>query len=183
LSFAGKNELIISGIFDFRAKNTCWKKYNRYEAQEKENQPESPINSQIIRYADVLLLMAECYIFKPNPDFGQALSYINKVRDRVGATFYNETPSDINTAFNILKRERRLEFAGEQQRWFDLKRWELLGKVPGFKMKTELDLDRTADVLNKPTPMPEKYLWLPIPKVEMDNNPAMKNDLHFSNWN
>ena len=171
------------GAYDFHKNKTSWKKYNHYEFREKEGQPDSEIATQLMRYSDILLLIAECNIFKATPDFAMATQYINQVRSRVGATSYAAAPADLASAFNILKLERRLELCGEQQRWFDLKRWQLLGKVPGFKMIDEINKDRALDAFNLPSPMPEKYIWLPIPKQELDNNPQMKNDLHFPDWN
>ena len=170
------------GAYDFRAKRTSWKKYNRYETLVNESIPDSDINTQLIRYADVLLMIAECHIFMDN--YAAALPYINQVRERVGATPYAAAPNSFDQAFDILKRERRLEFTGEQIRWFDLKRWELAAKkASGYSMIKEINDDRALDMVNKPGPMQEKYIWFPIPNVEVQNNPELNNSLYFPDWN
>jgi hypothetical protein len=68
-----------------------------------------------IRYADVLLMLAEAYVGDNKP--AQALPYINEVRDRVGL--------DLLTSVTLedIKQERAWELAGEYQEYFDLQRW------------------------------------------------------------
>ena len=170
------------GTYDYRAKGNSWKKYNRYETREKEGQPVSDINTQLIRYADVLLMIAEAYIYQDK--FAEAMPYINQVRRRVGAIEYEDVPGGFDEAFEMLKRERRLEFTGEQLRWFDLKRWHLADKkASGFSMIAEINADREMDTKNNPEPMPEKYIYLPIPIQEIENNPNLSNSLNFPDWN
>lgn len=170
------------GTYDYRAKGNSWKKYNRYETREKEGAPTSDINTQLIRYADVLLMIAETYIFQDK--YAEAMPYINQVRRRVGAIEYENVPASFDEAFEILKKERRLELVGEQHRWFDLKRWHLADKkATGFSMIDEINADRAKDTKNNPNPMPEKYIYLPIPINEIQNNPNLENNLNFPSWN
>ena len=68
----------------------------------------------VIRYADVLLMMAECCIQTNDPD---ADIYLNKVRTRA------QLPSKSNVTMDDLKLERRLELAMEAVRFQDLIRW------------------------------------------------------------
>ena len=63
-----------------------WRKYELYEKQANYGQPDSPINGEIIRYADVLLMLAESYI--ESGDNTKALPLINQVRARSGAFQY-----------------------------------------------------------------------------------------------
>lgn len=91
----------------------------------------------MIRYADVLLLIAECQIETGNPE--GALRNINLVRARAAnpagfvmdgnrpaanyqISLYQSFP-DIEYARQALRMERKLELGMEGQRWFDLKRW------------------------------------------------------------
>jgi len=171
------------GTYDYRAKGNSWKKYNRYETIVKEGNPTSDINTQLIRYADVLLMIAETYIFQDQ--YAEALPYINEVRRRVGALEYTTVPASFDEAFEILRRERRLELVGEQHRWFDLKRWHLADKssAAGFDMVAVINADRALDTKNNPGDMAEKYIYLPIPINELQNNPQLDNNLNYPNWN
>jgi starch-binding outer membrane protein, SusD/RagB family len=77
------------------------------------------INQRVLRYADVLLMAAEC-----SNELGagaQATSLVNQVRNRVGlapVTFVDK--AQMRTA---IKRERRAELGLEGERFFDLVRW------------------------------------------------------------
>ena len=94
---------------------------------------------RMIRYADVLLLLAECQI--ETGDLPGALGNINAVRARAAnpAGFVKEadglTPAanyviseypafpDVDYARRALYMERKLELGMEGHRWFDLNRW------------------------------------------------------------
>jgi hypothetical protein len=94
-------------------------------------------NTYIIRYADVLLIEAEAILGQQaNPGVGHgipltantsnatALEYFNMVRTRSGV------PAVTSFTYSQLLLERRLEFALEQDYWFDLCR------IDGFNQPT-----------------------------------------------
>jgi hypothetical protein len=110
---------------------SCYKKEGPFIGTSK--------NIDIIRYADVLLMQAEAYI-----ETGQqvlALPLINQVRDRAANSTGRTKKADGTDPSNYLIRpydaanwtqqyarealrwERRLEFAMESPRFFDLVRW------------------------------------------------------------
>jgi hypothetical protein len=68
-----------------------------------------------MRYAEVLLIAAEATMELTNQS--KAVGYINQVRDRAGIQ-----PLTTVTLDDIVQ-ERRVEFAYENHRWWDLKRW------------------------------------------------------------
>lgn len=72
------------------------------------------VNIPLVRYADVLLMYAECL------GAGAGDQYINAVRQRAGLGAWTEYSNDFMTA---LKHERKIEFLFEGLRWFDLVRW------------------------------------------------------------
>ena len=72
------------------------------------------MNWPIYRYAEVLLLLAEALVEQGND--GEAAIYLNQVRTRAGL---GEAVGDLRTA---IYRERRVELAFENKRWFDLVR-------------------------------------------------------------
>jgi hypothetical protein len=77
------------------------------------------INQRVIRYADVLLMTAEC--LNETGSGSQAAGYLNQVRTRVSM------PSvafvDQAQLRDAIKKERRSEFGLEGERFFDLVRW------------------------------------------------------------
>jgi starch-binding outer membrane protein, SusD/RagB family len=89
----------------------------------------NPCQWPVYRFADVLLMQAECLNeagFVPN---GPAFAALNQVRTRAGLP--NKTQGNANPALAVndqaafrlaVEQERRIEFAGEGHRWFDLVR-------------------------------------------------------------
>ncbi|HEV7330906.1 MAG TPA: RagB/SusD family nutrient uptake outer membrane protein [Flavisolibacter sp.] len=84
----------------------------------------SGLDIPVIRFADVVLLRAEVYFNLNQPD--KALTELNKIRERAfGDATHNYTLADIATEelfYDKLLLERQLEFAYENERWFDLVR-------------------------------------------------------------
>ena len=78
-------------------------------------------NWRIIRYADVLLMLAEAVNNQMRP--ADAATYINQVRVRALLTPYTGlSQTAMETA---IIEERAMELAGEGHRFFDLVRWKL----------------------------------------------------------
>ncbi|MBK5196131.1 MAG: RagB/SusD family nutrient uptake outer membrane protein, partial [Proteiniphilum sp.] len=73
------------------------------------------------RFAEAVLIAAEASFELVQP--GKSLTYINMVRDRAGIQ-----PLETVT-FDDIVREKRVEFAFEDHRYWDLKRWRLADKV------------------------------------------------------
>lgn len=67
--------------------------------------------THLIRLSDVYLIYAEAKFLTGDPD--EALDYVNDVRERAGA----EKLDDIT--YDDIWKERRLELAGEGDRWYD----------------------------------------------------------------
>ncbi|PJJ67724.1 RagB/SusD family nutrient uptake outer membrane protein [Chryseobacterium geocarposphaerae] len=90
------------------------------------NRYDWPINFPIIRYADVLLMYAEVLNYEGNTS--GAVPYLNRIRQRAGlsALSTSMSSSDFTTA---LRKERRVEFAGEGVYWHDLVRWNIAVSV------------------------------------------------------
>jgi hypothetical protein len=75
-------------------------------------------NWPVLRYADVLLMLAEAINEQGGP--GDAYQYINQVRDRAGLDGLSGITQE--TFRTAIRHERRVELAFENDRWFDLKR-------------------------------------------------------------
>lgn len=87
--------------------------------QEVFNKQKTQLNHRILRYADVLLLYAEaCNATNDDPSARTAL---NEVRERVNLA---PVTSSGETLRDAIRLERRLELAFEQNRLFDIRRWD-----------------------------------------------------------
>lgn len=119
----------------------------------------NPQNFYVFRYADVLLMVAEAQNEITGPN---TLVYdcVKKVRDRVGMPGY---PAGLTKEQmrEMIRDERRWEFAVEWQRYFDLKRWGIIQ-----------DAIAASGVAEKVFTNPRDYVW-PIPQTELDRNPNM----------
>jgi starch-binding outer membrane protein, SusD/RagB family len=78
------------------------------------------INQRVLRYADLLLMTAEC-LNETGGSGTQAVGLVNQVRKRAGlADITYTTQAALRTA---IKKERRSELGLEGERFFDLVRW------------------------------------------------------------
>ncbi len=80
-------------------------------------------NFIVLRYADVLLMAAEALNEQDYVAGGEAFTYLNQIRSRAGLTALTalELP-DQQTFRRAIEKERQLELAFENHRWFDLVR-------------------------------------------------------------
>ena len=78
-------------------------------------------NHRVIRYADVLLMLAECEAEVGTP--AQAASYINEVRARPSVNMPPVAPATKNDALKVVMHERAVELAGEEVASIDILRW------------------------------------------------------------
>jgi hypothetical protein len=75
----------------------------------------------VLRYADILLMLAEAQGYSP-----ASIDLINSVRPRAGLPLYTtSTITSVGQFEQALSNERRIEFAFENQRWFDLLRFNV----------------------------------------------------------
>lgn len=151
------------------ANGYSWRKYTYYEFEEKHNVPHSNINTQLIRYADVLLMLAECYIETGQTE--SALPLINQVRERAGAFLYTSLGNK-EQATSILRRERQMELAGELHRFPDLVRWGILQETINAEKQAAIGIQ----------PVRAYHTKLPIPQAERDANPQVAAQVS-DNWN
>lgn len=133
------------------ARAAAWKKYQNYYKRDHEN-VDSGINFKVMRYADVLLMKAECLALKAAPDFGGAIALIKEVRLRSNLT--TTIAANKTAVFDALVHERKVELAGEQVRFDDIIRWGIAAT----------ELAGTGFTAGK------NELW-PIPDRESSSNP------------
>lgn len=133
----------------------------------------TPINFPIIRYADVLLMKAECLAKLGSGNLEEALSLVNQVRERAGMPKLNTDGNpewlkvdDCNALFDRIIKERAWEFAGEGLSFWDYKRWNKLERLAG-PVKDIMGKTKYSRVVTG-----RDYLW-PIPQGERDKNPKL----------
>jgi hypothetical protein len=154
------------------------------------NQSVSQNNERLIRYADVLLLLAEAKLLGSN-DVAGAAALINQVRARARDAWDSSygagspdaelyagftKPADLlpdrsagvsaDQMFQWLMHERRVELAMELTRYDDLVRWLRAGLI------TASDIDFGDDVANSKF-NPGVNLLRPYPLDELDLNPNL----------
>ena len=137
----------------------------------------------VLRYADILLMLAEAQGYNQS-----SLDLLNSVRVRAGLPNYTMSNITSVTQFEqALSNERRIEFAFENQRWFDLVRFNTtmttVTAVQAMKdhFADEYYTHYRTYVAPAPT-LAELYanvstpgrLLLPIPQREIDTNTQLK---------
>ncbi len=113
----------------------------------------------VLRYADVVLSLAEALNEAGYQAGGEALQLLNQIRTRAGVATYTAAQLPTQAAFReAVLAERRLEFPLEGQRWFDLIR---TGKA--------IDAIKVTGIT-----VPANRLIYPVPQSEIDvyNNPG-----------
>lgn len=96
-----------------------------YEGTEHTIMERSPIDIPLIRYADVLLNLAEA--LTEQGKWEEAIPYVNDVRNRVGAQALNSndytTVKGLDDMRQRIRKERYWELAFEEYMFFDELRW------------------------------------------------------------
>ncbi|HTN37289.1 MAG TPA: RagB/SusD family nutrient uptake outer membrane protein [Arachidicoccus sp.] len=138
----------------------------------------------VFRYPEVLLTYAEALI-EQNKDLIKAASLINQVRARV----HMPPVTEISQAGlrQRLRSERRVEFAFEGLRWYDIKRWKLGPQVlngPVYGVRPgSVNMETGAVTFSSPNHITvganrvfnaARDYYFPIPQEDLDANDALK---------
>lgn len=132
------------------------------------------------------LRMAELYLNKAEAlynigDEEGAREALKPVRERAGMPAVTATGADLLEA---IKHERRIEFAFEEHRYFDVRRWKEAPKYFGSTVhaitikkypdgKKTYEVDKLRSDVGGDRKWDDKMYWLPITKAEMDKNPNL----------
>ncbi len=141
--------------------------YIKYAHQPKppSSNTDYEVNMPILRYTDVKMMYAECLNEEGYNPSGEAFAILNEVRTRAGipALTFTEIPSQ--EAFRqAMLDERRLEFACEYMRWFDLLR-------SGKAMTVLNTFFQRPEEQSGTYQMKDYQTIFPIPQYELDVNP------------
>ncbi len=124
----------------------------------------------IIRLADVMLLKAEADNELNGPT-AESLALLNAIRQRAGIAVYE--PGDLASKYafrQAVRNERRLEFAFENQRFFDLLRWGTAVSTINEFLASEPFYSAYDYVVN---PIAEWQTLLPIPVSVLNINKSV----------
>lgn len=145
--------------------------------------------SPMMRYAEVLLNLAEAYA--RNGNVSEGLKYLNMVRDRALADKAAQSYTTADFADNVallkaILAERRIELNMEGRRWFDIHRLQQCPHFPmngipakvananppaaSFTLGTEYDGPYGVATIAYDN---FKFVW-PIPLVELNANPTLR---------
>jgi len=132
--------------------------YRKYSVLDWTNDGFHPdgINWRIMRYDELLLMLAECEAEVGTP--AQAAIYINQVRARPGVNMPPVTLTTHDNAMQAVMHERAVELAGEEVNNIDMLRWRKKGYYPSLR----------------PDPKPQQVALFPIPASETSANPMIK---------
>lgn len=144
----------------------------------------------VIRFAEVLLNMAEAHARKSSPDLAASLTLLNSVRNRSLANPSSQayTSSSLPTQSDLvgaILKERRIEFLMEGRRWADIHRLQgdILHPINGIPAKISngspvgalftLGTPYTGPFGVQAIPSSDfRFLW-PIPQLEFLYNPTL----------
>ena len=151
------NSSVVNGV----TKKISWRKFMLIYKDNSGFRP-GGINQRIIRYAEVLLMLAECENELGSP--AAAVGYLNQVRARASVNMpaYPTAQYPVTTKEQVTKaimHEKTVELGGEEVRNRDLLRW------------------RKKGYLGVPDPISyykARDEFLPIPQAEIDNNPKLE---------
>lgn len=146
---------------------------------------QTDLNLPLIRFADVLLMYAEAIYETGKMDATVWGETIKALRIRAGfqASGALDYPGESGNLRDIIRSERRSEFALEGTRIFDIRRWkiaeEVLDGYPHGAKWGDPNVDNGYFRLTKRKFNPERdYLW-PVPQNQLDINPNLGQN---PNW-
>lgn len=153
-------------------------KYRReYEILLPKSKNDTPINFPILRYSDVLLMIAEAENEINNGPNALAYSCLNKVRSRVGLS---EVEGQDRLGFRqAIKNERAMELCFEYTRHFDLIRWgefvSLMNEQSSLA-KAGINWPAGKTYVYSYFSISDAYNYFPIPDSEMAINKEIKEN-------
>lgn len=145
-----------------------WYPYiNKYAIQHVPSS--SGLDLPVIRFADAVLLYAEVLYELGRPE--DALIQLNRIRERAfGNNLNNYTLANVpdrNSFIDVLLLERQLEFAYENERWFDLVR---TGRYLNLTVEERPYNPNTNTALVVPLKPEAKLKYLPIPQTQIEQS-------------
>ena len=145
----------------------------------------------LLRRAEVFLAFAEAanevwgpMVKAPKCNFS-AYDVIRDVRSKSGGitstTYLDQMATNKDSFRKLIQNERRLEFAFENHRFFDMRRWllPLNNPVKGVEITRNSDSSLKYNIIEveKRNMDDTRYYYLPLPYNEVVKNPNLENNL------
>jgi hypothetical protein len=180
--YRGRNvETFLPGGLDSRDGRDNWNTSKTGYYTKKWTNEAYPINNpwsvaglqpwHYIRYAEILLIYAEALNEAEGP-VSEVHDAINEIRTRAGMP---DLPEDLTQAEmrERIRRERQVELAFEEHRFYDVRRWKIASVVenlPGYgilinKVGDTFTYEKITALSNRK--FEDKHHWLPIPRNEI----------------
>lgn len=147
-----------------------------FDPTDNSNQWDSGQDFYVVRYAEVLLSLAEALVQKGGYNEQEVLALVDQVRQRAGMPKVEDvegTGLGKDKLLDIIKHERRVELAFEGLRLFDIYRWHQLDKAV-----EAVENERKTYGLAYETRIyngERDYVW-PIPLGELDSNKKLEQN-------
>jgi hypothetical protein len=131
----------------------------------------------LLRLAEMYLSYAEC-INEAEPGNGDALKYLNLIRERAGIPQYGSeslpVPVGQDGMREAIRKERRVEMAFENNRFFDVRRWKIAEQTqngPMYGLNISSDLPEFLKVVAFETRVFNKrHYFFPLPSNDVNND-------------
>ncbi len=145
---------------------------------------------QIFRYAEILLNYAEAVNESDPTNDTEITKYLIELRKRAGVSAGSDDRYGLPVSYDqelmrrIIRNERRIEMAFEDQRFWDIRRWKICAAGDGDAVMTQpvrgvniikSDGTFTYEYVNVTSSKFEsKMYWYPIPRSELYGNSQLK---------
>ena len=131
----------------------------------------------LLRLAEIYLSYAEC-LNEAEPGSAEALRYLNLIRERAGIPQYGSeslpAPAGQDALREAIRKERRVELAFENNRFFDVRRWKIgeqtqNGPMYGLNISNDLP-DFLKVVVFETRVFNKRHYFFPLPSNDVNND-------------
>jgi len=131
----------------------------------------------LIRLAEIYLSYAEC-LNEATPNDPDILKYLNLIRERAGIPLYGSSelpaPAGQGAMRDAIRKERRVELAFENNRFFDVRRWKIAEQTengPMYGLNINSDMPEFLNVVSFETRVFNKrHYFFPLPSDDINND-------------
>ena len=151
------------------------RKLTIYDAQKRDSDDSNgETNYMFIRYADVLLMFAEAQNEVDATPSDAVYDAVNRVRGRVGMPTYAYGSKNQSEMREIIRHERRVEFAGEGLYYNDIRRWMTAELVMNAVIQDYAGTDIAVRAFD-----PDRDYWWPVPADQILLNKKLEQNPNY----